>query len=462
LEGFEKWEETATSSAVKEKASGKMAQIALIYPYVYEQAANAMLFHPLGIAQLRAILQRDGLSVDILDHTFRRREDILSELSETRPRIVGIYVMMTMTRSAIDLAKRIKALLPKAVLVCGGPMPTLKPEQFSADFDAVFLGEAVDSFPRFCRDYLASSDIADVFANHADYPGLYATDAYGSITAQTPVRSTDEQSLNAFPIPDRRGFDHARYQEFWQKKTGFSLAGIMTTYGCPHRCDFCSKPVYGTNFRRRSLHCIMEEVRDIRSYGYEGLWVADDCFTQDLGHVRAFCTSMIDEGMDMKWMCLSRTENMMSDDIALMKEAGCTKVFFGLESGSNEVLRLMNKHTTVEAAETIVSLFSACGIKTAGFFMVGYPGESYDTIETTFSWALKLPLDEVSFTTPFPLPGTRLYEKVTGLKRDDDWNYENENRMVFKSEFDEVYLRKRIEETCDRFNRHRAQGGKGR
>ena len=99
----------------------------------------------------------------------------------------------------------------------------------------------------------------------------------------------------------------------------------------------------------------------------------------------------------------------------------------------------------------MINLFSRSGIETAGFFMVGYPGETHETIEATLAWALKLPLNEISFTTPFPLPGTKLFDKVYGLQADADWSYENENRLIFRSEFDEKYLNGRIEETYSKF-----------
>lgn len=148
------------------------------------------------------------------------------------------------------------------------------------------------------------------------------------------------------------------------------------------------------------------------------------------------------------------------EDVQLMRDAGCNKVFFGLESGSNAVLKLMNKHTTIQAAEHMLHLFSRCGIKAAGFFMVGYPGETYETIEATLSWALTLPLDEISFTIPFPLPDTPLFQKICCIQMDADWSYENENRMIYQSEFDEEYLHKRIDETYDKFaSRKRSKTG---
>jgi anaerobic magnesium-protoporphyrin IX monomethyl ester cyclase len=138
-----------------------------------------------------------------------------------------------------------------------------------------------------------------------------------------------------------------------------------------------------------------------------------------------------------------------------MRDAGCERVYFGLESGSNEILRVMNKKTTVEAAEETVHQFACSGIKTAGFFIVGYPGETYETVERTFAWALSLPLDEISFTVPYPLPGTGLFERVGRIEEDADWRCENENRIFYESEFDEEYLKKRIADTYAQFESNR-------
>ncbi len=430
-----------------------MSDIVLMYPYVFKHARNSMLFHPLGIAQLSAILRQQGMDSTIIDLTFRNTDEALMEISEIKPRIVGIYVMLTMIDNALYLARKIRAISPETLLVCGGPMPTLRPEQFDRDFNIIFRGESILSFPPFCRDFLDAADISGIIKHHDRYPGIYLRDRHTNIVIKTAEKATDETLINQLPIPDRSEFDHDSYKKFWLSKDGIAHASIMSTYGCPHQCDFCAKPVFGTNFRKRSMDSIMEEIHDIKSFGYNGLWIADDCFTLELNHVRAFCERMIKDDLGMKWICLSRTEPIPLEDVKLMQRSGCSKVFFGLESGSNEVLRLMNKHNTIEAAEKTLDLFTSSGIETAGFFMVGYPGETHETIETTFAWALKLPLKEISFTIPFPLPGTKLFEKVCGIKGNEDWSYENENRIIYQSEFDEAYLNKRIEETYVQFAR---------
>ena len=436
-----------------------MSDVALIYPYFRTRARDEMLFNPLGIAQLAALLRRQALDVLVVDCTFCQKDDVLARVVEARPKIVGIYVMVSMSDNAMGMAKTLRQRLPDAILVSGGPLPTLRPERFARDFDVVFRGEAADAFPRFCADYLGDSPsksaLTGLCENAHMYPGLYYKFPYdGPIFASDPQR-LDETGLNRLPLPDRSDYHHDSYQQSWTHKQMFPISSIMTSYGCPCSCDFCSKPIFGNWFRRRDTGQIVQEVRDIKRWGYSGLWIGDDCFTLDMTHVRDFCTRLIREELEMKWTCLSRTDTISAEDVELMREAGCEKVYFGLESGSDEVLKLMKKDTTVEGAERTVKLFSQSGIKTAGFFIVGYPGETYETIERTFAWALSLPLDEISFTVPYPLPGTGLFEKVQGVKADADWQCENENRFVYQSAFDQDYLKRRIQEIYAKFEPNR-------
>jgi len=427
-----------------------MPDIILVFPYFDTHSPQAMLFHPLGIAQLTALLRQENIDVRAIDCTFRQRADVLAEIVAAKPRIVGIYAMVSISDNALEIAGELQQRLPDTLLLSGGPLPTLKPEQFHSAFHLVLRGEAILALPALCRDYLQSGtsvqNLENLLNNPEKYPGIYFRDTVGHSIVQTQPRSSDTDLLNRIPVPDRTDYDHGRYQDFWNNREGFSLAGIMTSYGCPFQCDFCSKPIFGDVFRRRSMDRIFEEIHTIKALGYDGLWIADDGFTLDLEHLRGFCERMIGEKLKMKWFCLSRVDTITLRDMEMMQQAGCEKVFLGLESGSNEILRIMNKQTTVEMAENTVALFAQSGIRSAGFFMVGYPGETYETIEKTFLWALTLPLDEISFTIPYPLPGTRFFDKAFAVRSKVDWQYENENRFVYHSDFDEDYLKQRIAE----------------
>jgi len=134
-----------------------------------------------------------------------------------------------------------------------------------------------------------------------------------------------------------------------------------------------------------------------------------------------------------------------------MKEAGCRRVYLGLESGSQATLRLMNKQATLDEGIRAVHAYRRAGIEVAAFFLVGYPGETVASIEETFKLALSLPLDEISFNVPFPLPGSRLFERLGGPDEGEDWTQENEVTFVYPSEIDERWLRRRIAETMKAF-----------
>lgn len=440
------------------------ADIVLIYPYFYTHAPRAMLFHPLGVAQLSALLRQEGLRVVVVDGTFLDKEAALARIVAAAPKIAGIYSMLSMTDNAFWLAAEIRKHLPQTLIACGGPMPTLKPRDYRPAFHLVFRGEAAASFPMFCAAYIReNAAIADISAIAAKTrpAGLHDLTAPDAVRLDIPPRHLDEAAINALPIPDRSDFDHPRYQQFWRDRGDFAPATVMTSYGCPFDCDFCSKPIFGKWFRRRDMDGLFSEITDIKAHGYDGLWIGDDCFTLDMDHVRSFCRRMTAEHLDMKWTCLSRVDAVTEADVRLMKQAGCRKVFFGLESGSDVVLRKMNKHATVADAERTLRLFADARVRTAGFFMVGYPGETRETIEQTFHWALSLPLDEISFTVPYPLPGTRLYEQVRPADEATDWQYENEIKLMFPSDVDEAFLKRRIAEVHEAFDRRRAASRAG-
>jgi anaerobic magnesium-protoporphyrin IX monomethyl ester cyclase len=258
-----------------------------------------------------------------------------------------------------------------------------------------------------------------------------------------------ESELATFPLPDRSDLDHAAYQEEWLRRTGSKATSIIVTLGCPYGCDFCSKPIFGNAIRRRDLDAVFAEIAQIRGLGYDSLWIADDTFTLDEPYLAEFCRRI--SGLDMSWSCLSRANGISEQTVRLMKAAGCRRVYLGLESGSQATLDLMNKQVTVEQGVRAAELYRRAGIEVAAFFIVGYPGETVADIEQTFTLALSLPLDEISFNVPMPLPGSRLFERLGAPDEGKDWSRENEITFVFPSDIDESWLRRRVDETLSAF-----------
>lgn len=430
-----------------------MPRVALVYPYFRTRTPTEMLLPPLGSAMLKSQLAARSIESRIFDCTFSTPDALRSSLCSWEPSLVGIYSAISMSRAAFSIADIVRSILPDCLLVAGGPLPTLYPARFARVFDAVFTGEADRAFPEFCADALSRSITRMALADLplSGYEGLFIS--RGNLLVSNPPASNGESERDKFPLPDRSDFDHAVYQAAWRAVDGTRTTSIMTTVGCPYGCDFCSKPVFGSRYRTRSLDSVVREIDEIQDLGYDTLWIGDDSFTLSLSRLQEFCRRL--HGRDLGWSCLSRVTGMDAITARMMKEAGCRRVYLGMESGSEETLRIMNKHATVEDGVNAVSLYRDAGIEVAAFFMVGYPGETEESIEKTFQLSLSLPLDYISFNVPYPLPGSRLFERVSSLDASRDWNAENEITFVYKSDFDEGWIGRRIRETMREFARTR-------
>ncbi|MCC7565763.1 MAG: B12-binding domain-containing radical SAM protein [Methanomicrobiaceae archaeon] len=431
--------------------------VALVYPYFREADPVRKLFAPLGIAYLSSQVQALGIPAFICDCTFETFQRAVERIAAADPSIVGIYVMISMSRNALALLRELRQRLPGTLFAAGGPLPTLYPDRFAREFDLVFRGEADLTFARFCRDYHASGCTPASLSRLplSSYPGIYLQTENG--VASAPAIHNPAAVLDRLPLPDRSGPEHRLYQQFWQDAAGCRPAGIIITRGCPWNCDFCSKPVWGSVFRKPSLDRVFLEIAEIGRLGYDQLWIADDSFTLDLAYLREFCRRKVHESPEITWTCLSRVDRLDREVVDRMHQAGCVRVYLGLESGSDETLRLMGKRATVRDGREAVRLFAEAGIETAGFFIVGYPGETMASVEETLAHALSLPLDEISINVPYPLPGSPLFDRVADVDPEDDWDAAGKVRFMYRSEFDEAVLKGRIEEAMERFARSKEE-----
>lgn len=431
-----------------------MHKVALIYPYFRTKSPTELLFPPLGCANLASELKVRNIETRIFDCTFMTLSQVKRDILQFQPDIAGMYSMVTLTRSTFQIANWLRETLPDCLLAAGGPLPTLFPEKYADSFDLIFRGEADRSFPDFCADYFLKS----IDKGHLDlvslekYSGLFIRNRQNQV--ENPQTHFSESALAYFPLPFRGDFNHAAYQQAWLELDGSKTTSIITTFGCSFDCDFCSRPVFGNRFRRRNLDLVFAEIDQIRQLGYDSLWIADDNFTLDGNFLREFCARIADK--NIHWSCLSRVTGISPELAGMMKKSGCKRVHLGLETGSAETLKLMKKRATLEDGKNAVQIFSRAGIEVAAFFIVGYPGETIESIESTFQMALDLPLQEVSFNVPYPLPGSQLFERIGKVDLSRDWNEENETTFVYDSEFDPGWLRKRIGETMHAFTLKKA------
>jgi anaerobic magnesium-protoporphyrin IX monomethyl ester cyclase len=341
--------------------------------------------------------------------------------------------MVTFGQNTKYLARELQGSVDH--LVAGGPLPSVYPDNFFPEFDICVMGEGDFTFPSLVECLLDGQALSEL-------PGMVYKNGDDIRTTKTNPIVKD---LDSIPHPIRWEFPNEKYMEYWSENFGYAPASIIATRGCPYFCDFCSKPTTGTKFRKRSTEDVLEEIKEIYDLGYNYLWFADDAFTFDTNFVMELCQGISNLGYDLKWDCLSRVDRVDDELVLTMKNSGLNRVYLGIESGSNETLKLMKKGAKVEDADSAIRLFNKHGVKTGGFFMVGYPGETPDSIWSTLEFSAREDLDSISYTVPYPLPGSELYKRhKTYIDPSKEWLRERENSVFIDCELSENALQDMI------------------
>ena len=414
-----------------------MVKVTLVYPYFQPSKDNSLFrFPPLGMGYVAAALKNRGVKVELVDCTFLSRDEVVERVLRSKPQVVGVYSMFSMKKSSLELARVFKDACD--LLIVGGPLPTLNPEGFLEVFDVAVVGEGEETMV----------ELVDCVEKDEGFSGVKGI----AFRENGEVRFSDCRSfvedLDCLPFPSRELFDNGAYKRYYARRFGYTTTPLITSRGCPFACDFCSRPVFGRSYRVRSAGNIADEVESVAGLGYDRVWFADDCFTLDRGHLLDVCGELVGRGVDVDWECLSRVDTMNREVAVKMRRAGCIRVFFGVESGNNRVLGLMNKQITVEQARRAVYAAKAAGLQVGAFFIVGYPGESDGTVLDTLRFASGLPLDYLSFTLPYPIPGTALFERVKGNGgvAIDDWEEPKNwslirHKLLYEAGFSEAKLK---------------------
>jgi anaerobic magnesium-protoporphyrin IX monomethyl ester cyclase len=217
--------------------------------------------------------------------------------------------------------------------------------------------------------------------------------------------------LSALPPPamDLLPLDRYRYEVL-----GDRLMILETTRGCPHSCTFCMRAMYGGRaFRKKRTEQVCRELRDaVLTYEVKSIYLMDIEFTIDRIGALAVCDCLEDLDRDIRWCCQTRADSLDADLVERMKETGCRLVHFGVESGSDRILKRIGKGETTDQIVRGIRMVQEAGMETACFFMFGFPGETRQEMEETIQFARKLAPTYASFHVVEPYPETPLAREV--------------------------------------------------
>ena len=364
---------------------------------------------PLGIGYIAAILLQNGINVEILDINARRYTDeqVREELKRRSYDIVGMGGVVSLFREVKKLTKMIKEIKPEAPIVIGGSVGDTIPEvvltRTNADF--CIIGEAEYTFLELCRR------IEEGGKDFSDINGL----AYmkgGSIYVTEKRKGVENLDEIPFPAYDLLEMDIYLKNQYGHTSGYKKSLTTSTTRGCVYACTFCAKSFRQYPYRIRSIDNVIAEIKYLKNkYDIDFIAFSDDLFVVSKKRVLDFCERMVNENLKIKWVCSSRV-NLVDDEILrAMKKAGCVAIAYGVESGSQKILDIMDKKVKVEDAKNTLNLTFKNGLWPIITLICGMPEETKETIQETVEFMKGVGMPGTLFYLN-PYPGTRLWPLV--------------------------------------------------
>ena len=368
---------------------------------------------PLGILYLCSHLRARGFQVEVFDSTFRTRQELTHLLQSEKPSVLGIYANMMTRANAVAMLTAAKDAGWKTVVGGSDPAEHVS-EYLDHGADVVALGEGEHTLEELLPALASGGALSRI-------DGIAFRTADGSI-CRTAARA-QIRNLDAQPWPARDAVDLRPYMSAWRERHGKASLALITSRGCPYRCRWCSRNVFGQTHRRRRPAAVADELEFLISrYGPELIWMADDVFTIHRGWLMDYTKEIKQRGLATPFETISRADRIDEAVVDALAELGCFRLWVGSESGSQRILDAMQRDVTLEQVERAIQLCRSRGIATGMFLMWGYEGEDLSDIQATVDHVKRVRPDVFFTTVAYPVKGTGFYKDVQDrVVNDNAW-----------------------------------------
>jgi len=402
-------------------------------------------YPPLATLLAAALLRENGFNVDFFDTNLRRSPDeIIPTLQSTKYDAVVFFddgfnylskmCLTNMRHAAFNMIEQAKKFGAK-VLVSSSDATDHQEKYLHAGADIVLNGEAEQTLVEVLRAWLSNESTFSI-------NGITFLDN-GNLVSTSPRVVNKE--LDRLPLPAWDLVDMSAYRKIWKKYHGYFSLNVATTRGCPFKCNWCAKPIYGNRYNSRSPRHVVEELELlIKQYHVDHIWMCDDIFGLKPGWINEFDELVKLRQLKFRYKIQSRVDLLLDDSVVeSLASSGAETVWVGAESGSQKILDAMDKGTTIEQIAAATKKLKQHNIRVAFFLQFGYLGETREDIEKTVSMLLTLMPDEIGISVSYPLPGTKFYQIVKDqLREKQNWTDSDDLAMMFQSTFHKNYYKK--------------------
>lgn len=387
----------------------------------------------LGLLHLAAEVREHGFEPSIIEADVAGLDvdGVVASVLKSRPAYVGITLFTVGVWGAAEIARKLKEAQPGIMILVGGPhisSMSVETMQRFPEFDVAVVGEGEEALVRLLGALEHGRDLKTV-------PALcYMENGECQSNAALPInRNLDHLPMPAWDL--LAGFPEA-YPAAVYDFPRLPVATIAASRGCPFHCKFCDTSTFGAKVRHYSPEKVFEIIQHLQSqYGVRHILFVDDLFLASKTRTKQLCDMIIESGTKITWSCTARVDTVKPDILKTMKQAGCWEISFGLESGSNEILKQMDKSADIARSEQAMRWADEAGIRTKGLFILGYPGETEATIEMTRDFIRNNPITIMNLTKFTPYPGSPIYHDLYGTSiRDDHWQKMNGMNFLWAPE----------------------------
>lgn len=409
-------------------------RILVTHPYLLaldpREKALGRPYPPLGTLQAVAMLQAHGHDVVFHDVMFAEDTDTaVDAIASSTWDVVAIVPddhaipikqCLTSVRD-VAMAQIATARSRNIPVLISGPDASDHPSVYlQGGATAVFRGEVLEALVEWLTGRAA---VSGVMGERGAEDGRRA-----------PVTN-----LDALPDPAWEECDLQAYARMWRQRHGHWEINIWTARGCPYRCNWCAKPIWGRSHHVRSPQRVAAEIRHLQDLvGLDKIWFTDDIFALRKDWLQAFRQAM--DGNAVPYRCLSRVDLLRDASyVADLAASGCAQVWVGAESGSDRILQAMDKDCLVTDIHTAVENLHSNQIRVGLFLQLGYPGEGLEDVMATVEMVSALRPDEIGVSVSYPMPGTPFYERVADSMQGRNWTTSMDNVPLFEAPFPQPF-----------------------
>lgn len=403
-----------------------------------KQFKTAMPYPPLGTLYAMSYLREHGFDVMLFDTMFSdSAKDIQKTIDEFKPYIFISYddgfnyltkmCLTNMREACFDMQAYAKSKGCKVIVSSSDATDHIE-DYLKHGADVVVIGEAEQTVLELCKSYknkISFENISGIaFENNRNL-------------TKTPARIV-LKDLDVLPTPAWDLLDIAPYKKMWLGNHGYFSLNFVTTRGCPYKCNWCAKPIYGNRYNSHSPENIVSEIKKWQQqFGFTHIWFADDIFGLKPNWLKDFEYYIKKENVKVSYKIQSRADLLLEEDnIKHLANSGCTMVWMGAESGSQKILDAMDKGTKVEQIYEATRLLKKNKVQVSLFLQIGYLEETMDDIKLTVKMVEDLLPDDIGISVSYPLPGTAFYDKVKEqLKVKSNWTDSDDLDMMFKNTY---------------------------